>query len=91
MNTASILFKTDPQIKVKAQKTANELGFSLSSLLNAFLRQFVRTKTVSFSAEDEIPNEYLTNLIEKADEDIKQGKVSPGFTNAKDAIAWLHK
>lgn len=93
MNTASILIKTDPKIKKEAQKTAGELGFSLSSILNAFLRQLVKTKTVSFSAKelDEIPNEYFRNAIKKARKERKQGKVSPVFDNADDAIAWLHK
>lgn len=91
MKTASILIKTDPKVKEKAQKTAEELGFSLSSILNAFLRQFVKTKTINFSARDEVPNEYFKNAIKKAREERKQGKVSPIFDNADDAIAWLHK
>jgi hypothetical protein len=40
---------------------------------------------------DEIPNEYFRNAIKKAREERKQGKVSPIFDNAEDAIAWLHK
>jgi addiction module RelB/DinJ family antitoxin len=51
MNTASIFIKTEPKIKEEAEKTAEELGFSLSSILNAFLRQFVKTKTITFSAK----------------------------------------
>jgi addiction module RelB/DinJ family antitoxin len=96
MNTATIFIKTEPKIKEKAQKTAAELGFSLSSILNAFLRQLVKTKTITFSAKelgelDEIPSEYFRNAIKKAREERKQGKVSPIFDNAEDAIAWLHK
>ncbi len=93
MNTATIFIKTEPKVKAEAQKTARELGFSLSSVLNAFLRQFVKTKTVSFSAKelDEVPNEYFKRAIKKAREDRKQGKVSPIFDSADDAIAWLHR
>ncbi len=93
MNTATIFIKTEPKVKKEAQRTAEELGFSLSSILNAFLRQFVKTRTINFSAKelDEIPNEYFINAIKKAREERKQGKVSPIFDNAEDAIAWLHK
>ena len=91
MNTASIFVKTDPKVKEEAMKTAEELGFSLSSIINAFLRQFVKTKTINFSARNEIPNEYFKNAIKKAREERKQGKVSPIFDKADDAIAWLHK
>ena len=52
MNTASIFIKTEPKIKEEAKKTAEELGFSLSSILNAFLRQFVKTKTITFSTKE---------------------------------------
>lgn len=89
MNTASILIKTEPQVKAKAQKTAKELGFSLSSLINAYLRQLIKTKTVIFSADDEEPAQYLLDSLKESKEDIKVGRVSPAFGNADDAISWL--
>jgi addiction module RelB/DinJ family antitoxin len=93
MNTASIFIKTEPKIKEEAKKTAEELGFSLSSILNAFLRQFVKTKTITFSAKelDEIPNEYFQQALKRAREQREQGKASPVFHTAKEMIAWLHK
>lgn len=91
MNTAAIIIKTDPQVKAQAQKTARDLGFSLSSIVNAFLKQFVKTKTITFSAADEEPSEYLISAIKKARENRKKGLGSPVFDNAKDAIAYLHK
>lgn len=91
MNTAVIITKTEPEVKLKAQKVAKELGLSLSSIVNGWLRQLIKTKTVTFSALDEKPSEYLLESLRKSDEDIKTGKVSPGFNNAKDAITWLNK
>lgn len=91
MNTAAIYIKTEPQVKAKAQKVAKELGFSLSSLLNAWLRHLIKTKTITFSTEDEIPNAYLRKVMRQADKNLKEGKHSPIFDNAEDAIAWLHK
>ena len=90
MKTEIINFKTDPDTKRKAQKTAQDLGLSLSTLLNAYLKQFVKTKTVTFGAENEEPSEWLIESLRRSDEDIKAGRVSPAFYNADDAIAWLH-
>ncbi len=92
MQTAAIYIKTDPIVKTKAQEVAKELGFSLSSILNGWLRQFIKTKTITFSArDDEIPNAYFKKTLAKAQKNLKEGKHSPVFDNAKDAIEWLHK
>lgn len=91
MQTTAIYVRTDPEIKTKAQKVAKELGFSLSSLMNAWLRQLIKTKTITFSTVDETPNVYLKSLMRQAKEDLKAGKASPSFDNAKDAIAYLAK
>jgi antitoxin component of RelBE/YafQ-DinJ toxin-antitoxin module len=41
MYTAVINVKTHPEIKSQAKKIAEELGFSLSSLVNAYLKQLI--------------------------------------------------
>lgn len=93
MNTASIFVKTEPEIKKEAQKTAEELGFSLSSLINAYLRQLVRTKTINFSAKelDEVPNVRTRAVLKQAEEDLKKGNTSPKFKTAGEFIDYLHK
>lgn len=91
MNTIAINIKTEPEVKARAQRIARGLGFSLSSLVNTWLKQFVKTKSVTFSARDEEPSEYLISMIKRSEEDYKKGNTSPRFDNAKDAIAWLEK
>ena len=93
MNSASIFIKTDPKLKEEAQETAEELGFSLSSLINAFLRQLVKTKTIQFSAKEleEEPSEYLLREMKQAREDRKEGKASPVFKSADEMIRWIEK
>lgn len=91
MNTAVVTTKIDPQTKKAAMETAAELGLPLSVVIKAFLKQFIRTKSVSFSAEDEIPNEYLKGLIRQAEDDLKAGKASPSFRTGKEAVAYLDK
>lgn len=90
MNTATINIKTEPHIKAEAQKTAKEIGINLSSIINAFLRQFIKTKTIIFSALDEEPNKYLLKSIKKSEEDVKAGRVTK-FKTGKDALKYLDK
>lgn len=92
MQTTAIYVRTDPEVKIKAQKVAKELGFSLSSLMNAWLRQLIKTKTITFSVrEDEIPNEYFKQTLAKARKNWKEGKTSPIFDNIEDNLKWLEK
>ncbi len=92
MNTATVNFKTEPEIKEQAQQTAERLGFTLSSVLNAFLKQFIRTKTVHFSdREPEVPTQYFLDAIKEAKKNLKEGKHSPVFKTGEETIAWLEK
>ena len=90
MNTAVINIKTEQETKDKAQLIAKDLGLSLSSLVNAFLKQIVRTKKIEFSL-DEKPSDYLIKAIKKASEDRKHKKASPIFKNGAKAIEWLEQ
>lgn len=89
MNTAVINIKTEDNVKIQAQKIASELGFSLSSLVNAYLRQLIRTKTVYFSSEKEEPTPYLLRTLRESEKEIEKGETSPLFGNSKEAIDWL--
>ena len=88
MNTAVVITKTDPEVKEQAQRVAKKLGISLSSLVNAYLKQIVRTRRVEFTLEEE-PSEYLVKTIKQAEENYRTGKTSPAFTKAKDAVKYL--
>lgn len=91
MSYQVISVKVDPLTKKEAKHAAGALGLSLSAVLKGFLRQFIKTKTVTFSVADEVPSQYLINAIKKARENRKKGLGSPVFDNAKDAIEYLHK
>ena len=91
MNTAVINIKTDLQTKTKAQKLADEMGLTLTAIINRYLKHFVKTKSVTFSADNDQPSEFLLNAIKKSEEQLKSGEASPTFDNADDAITWLHK
>ena len=91
MNTSVINIKTDLNIKRQAAYLAEELGLSLSSLINVLLKQFIRNKSLHLSLEpDETkPSQWLFNNLEKSTSDLEAGQTSPAFTKSKDALKWL--
>ncbi len=92
MNTASILIKTDPQIKAKAQKTAGAMGLSLTSVINRYLKHFIVAKTITFGVGDEeIPNAHTLKVLRKAEENYKKGNTSPSFKTGEEAVKWLEE
>lgn len=89
MNTAVINIKINPQVKKEAQKLAEDLGFSLSSLINGYLKQIIRTKSVNFELAEE-PSEYMIKALKESKADIKTGKVI-SFKKPNDALDYLDK
>jgi len=85
--TAVINIRLEPTFKKQAHKIAEDLGFSLSSLVNGYLHNLIKTKRVYYPPEE--PSEYLTKSIKQAEKNLERGLVSPPFSNAKDAMAWL--
>jgi len=91
MATTVVNFKVDAKIKKNAQALVERLGFSLSSVLNAYLRNLVRTRAVEFSEDVRLePTPWTKRMLKQADKDTKAGFVSPKFSEVDDAIAWLH-
>ncbi len=90
MDTDVVNIRINPKTKIQAQKIAEDLGFSLSALINAYLKQLVRTKTINFSTLEDNPTEYMLNSLKEAEDEIRRGEISPAFETAEDAIAWLN-
>lgn len=90
MNTTSVHIKIESDIKIQAQKTAQELGLSLSAVMKALLKQFIRTKHLSVGLNEE-PSVYMIEGLKKSDKEYKDGNTSPSFTNVKDSFKWLDK
>ena len=89
MDTAGINVRTDPKLKRAAMQTARELGFSLSALVNAYLMNLIKTRTIHISDSEE-PSEYLIQAIREAEEERKRGKYY-SFDSADKALKFLDK
>jgi antitoxin component of RelBE/YafQ-DinJ toxin-antitoxin module len=88
MNTVAINIKTQPETKAKAQKIAKTFGISLNSLVDTWLKQFVKTRRVNFDTREEIPSKYLIDSLKKSDEDIKAGRVI-SFNSGEEAVKYF--
>jgi len=80
---AVINIKTNKEIKENAQKIAKDVGLSLSDVINASLRNFIRTREVYFSAIPRMTPEF-ERLVGKFERDIKNKKnVSSNFSSSE--------
>ena len=79
--------KIDKDTKTKAQRVAKELGLSVSAVVNVYLKEFVRTKRLSVSAES---GYHMTPKLERelaeVEEDIKHGRNIDGPFSTEDEL-----
>ena len=86
-----INIKTDKEVKDKAQRIAKEIGLPLSTVINAYLKEFIRDREVKLSLEPTLRPK-IVKLLRQASMDYKNGKnISPMFPSTKDALRYLHK
>lgn len=85
-----INIKTEKEVKVTVQKLAKDLGLSLSDVMNAALRNFIRSREVYFSNIPQMTPEF-ERLLGSIEKDIQTKKnLSPAFDSADKAIKYLN-
>ena len=83
--------KVDKDIKEKSAKIAQNLGLSLSTIVNASLRNFIKTETFSVTTAEKM-TPYMESWIAEVEEDIKAGKnMSKPYDSAEELIKSLSK
>lgn len=84
-----INIKADKEVKEQAVETARQIGLPLSAVMNAFLKQFIAEKQVTFSVPLR-PTKWLQKLLRETEEDWKKGKNYEGpFSSAHEMIKSL--
>ena len=68
-----INIKADKEVKEKAKKLAEELGLSLSAVINSQLKQFIRNRSIFISSIPKMTPE-LEELLREVEIDIKEGR-----------------
>ena len=83
--------KVDKDIKHRSSKLAGRLGLSLSAIVNASLRNFIKTETFSVSNGEQM-TPYMESWLAEVEKDIKAGKnISGPFSSVEELRAHLSK
>ena len=93
MNKVVINIKADPEVKKAAQDLADDLGLSLSSLINAQLKQLINRQKLILEAPYPVMKmtKRLENELDEVHREIEQGQVSQVFDNLGDMFAALDR
>lgn len=76
--------KIDSQVKTKAQTLAKDLGFSLSAVITAQLKQFIRDQGLRVGKTAQM-SPYLEQLLGPIERDIRRGKnITKAITTSAD-------
>jgi addiction module RelB/DinJ family antitoxin len=87
MNTV-ISVKIDKDVKASAQEVANSAGLTLSTLVNAYLRQVAATRRIELYAPEPMTPK-LEKLIQEVEAELASGKASEKFDSVEDFLADL--
>lgn len=83
-----INIKADKVVKERAQIVADRLGVPLSTIINAFLKQFILSEEVTFSAVTKMTSE-LEAVLDFIEKDIKVKKNITKSMTVKEAASYL--
>jgi hypothetical protein len=90
--TTQVIFKIDKKLKDLAMKKAQGEGVPFASVLKFATKAYVDGQFNVGIIPAQPLNAKTRKMLLKELQEIKEGKnISPGFTNAKDAIAYLKK
>ncbi len=81
--TASINIKTDINLKKKASLLYNKLGLNMSTAINMFLLESIRTNSLPLTLSLDEPNDTTMRAIKESEKIIKN-KNSKSYKNIKE-------
>lgn len=90
MDTAVINIRTQASVKEQLRQVAEELGLTVSALINGLIKQVIKTKRVEFSAKGETPSPYLIKVLKESEEDYRKGNYY-SFEDPQKALEFLDK
>lgn len=88
MSKVVINFKVDKEVKEEARNIAKELGIPLSGLINAQLRQLIRTRAFELNASPTM-TPFLESIIDDVEADRKLSRNITRTDNLEEALTHL--
>lgn len=90
MSKSILNIKTDREVKDQARQIAEEIGVPLSTVVNAFLKEFIRNRQVTFTAYPTIKSG-IGKLLKQASVDYRRGEnISEQMHSAREASKFLN-
>ena len=83
MATTNLNIRTDKDIKDQADAIFNELGLTMTTAINMFLRTTIRENGIPFTLKLDVPNEVTAAAIEEGRRIAADNSVK-GYTNIND-------
>ncbi len=87
MAKVSTNISIDADVKKQAQELFAQLGMDLSTAINIFLHQSIRTKSIPFVITAEVPNDETRRAIENARSGVG---LSRGFNSVSELMEDLY-
>ncbi|MCI9597206.1 MAG: type II toxin-antitoxin system RelB/DinJ family antitoxin [Firmicutes bacterium] len=69
MKSVDITFRVEEDLKAQAELLFADLGMSLSTAFNIFLRQSIREQQIPFAISKNVPNAVTQAAMESAEQD----------------------
>ena len=88
MSTANLTVRIDASVKSEAEKLFEDLGMSISTSFNIFLRQAVRAQAIPFTISRGITNRMTLTAMREA-EQIANDPSVPSFSSRESLAASL--
>ena len=83
METTNLNIRTDKAVKEQAEAIFVELGMSMTTAINLFLRSAIRENGIPFSLKLDVPNAATLAAIEEGNR-IASDSTAKGYTNIDD-------
>lgn len=81
-NSTNLNIRIDKKVKENSEKVLEDLGLTMTTAINIFLRQVIRVNGIPFEIKGNIPNQDTIEAIEESITIANDG--STGYTNIDD-------
>ena len=85
MSTVNVTFRVDESLKQEAEILYKDLGMSLSTAFNVFLRQSIREQRLPFEVRKNVPNATTIAAIKAAE----QGEMNGPYNSVDELLEAL--
>jgi DNA-damage-inducible protein J len=88
--TTNLSIRINVETKKEAEEMFDSMGMSLTTAINVFIKQSLRTRSIPFQITMDVPNAVTLAAMQEARQLANDSKAKT-YTNVEDALAELKK